>query len=194
MSGLHLHNQLMGDTPRQHSQMNKAYWGEARNPVVLTFPMLKTSLCQDCQYRDLGKERIGSRIFQVLAFSYQSCSCCSCPTALPLPVSQNWANTEGNIACNGQLVPLENQFMLTLGTANSKVVSGCLSGSQAPLKYAFLRLSLYPLATCQELSVISRKPGCYIYSSDAFSPWKVRKVTFQRTFKTHPEGPLTALP
>lgn len=67
---------------------------------------------------------------------------------------------------------------------------GCLSGSQEPLKNAFLRLSLYPLATRQELSMMSRKPGCYIYFSDAFTPWKVRKVTLQRTFKTVLRVPL----
>lgn len=121
--------------------------------------MLKT-LSQGCQYCDLGKERIKSRIFQVLAFPTSRV-----PAALaPQPYHCQCPSTEGNVACSGQLVPLEKQFMLTLGTANSGVVSGCLSGSQAPLKNAFLRFSLYPVATCQELSMRSRKSGCYISS------------------------------
>lgn len=48
----------MGDVPRQHSQMNKAYWGKLANLVVFDFPHAEDlSPGQGSEYDDLGKER-----------------------------------------------------------------------------------------------------------------------------------------
>lgn len=141
--------------------MNKAYWVEARKPCSFVLSQCWKHHCA---------RAVSTVTWERKESEQEYFKCWPFPTSrvltalAPQPCLCQCPSTEGNIACNGQLVPLEKQFMLTLGTANSEVVSGCLSGSQAPLKNAFLRLSLYPLATCQELSMISRKPGCYIYS------------------------------
>lgn len=80
----------MGDTPRQHSWMNKAYWGEARNPVVLTFPMLETSLCRTVRIVTWERKEWDQEYFKYCPFPTSHVPAALAPTASSVPVPQHW--------------------------------------------------------------------------------------------------------
>lgn len=102
----------MGDTPRQHSWMNKADWGEARKPRFFDFPSAENITVSIVTWE---RKESDPEYFKCWPFPTSGV-----PAALaPQPCLSLCPSTEGNIACNGQLVPLEKQCMLTLGTANS---------------------------------------------------------------------------